>query len=120
MKNLMYLLLMLVVAWRAHAIIKLLIALNENRYGTASFFSSVAMNAGCQVTYNLAVNRLHITLHGVGYIGRKCDICDGMSMAKLNITQAAHAVGKHRSTLQRHIRMARLARKKMVRGKPSY
>lgn len=39
-------------------------------------------------------------------------------MAKLNITQAAHAVGKHRSTLQRHIKDGTLSVEKDGTGNP--
>ena len=40
-------------------------------------------------------------------------------MAKLNITQAAQAVGKHRSTLQRHIKDGTLSVEKDGTGNPS-
>ncbi len=39
-------------------------------------------------------------------------------MAKLNITQAAHAVGKHRSTLQRHIKDGTLSAEKDAADNP--
>jgi DNA-directed RNA polymerase specialized sigma54-like protein len=39
-------------------------------------------------------------------------------MAKLNITQAAHAVGKHRSTLQRNIKEGKLSVEKDGLGNP--
>lgn len=39
-------------------------------------------------------------------------------MAKLNITQAAQAVGKHRSTLQRHIKDGTLSKEEDGTGNP--